>query len=187
MSAITTRKMTVAEYLAWGERPENTESRDELVEGQVVPMPPPGQNHGVICYLVAGLFFDYFRRHGPGFAMTNDTGLVVAPDTVRGVDVAVFLGSMAGRIKSGYATEMPALCVEVVSPSDRPAQIQKRVKQYHAAGVLLVWVIQPEDKAVMVHRKGKAVELLEGDAELSGVPEFPSFSCRVTDLFPLDE
>ncbi len=184
MSAITTRKMTVAEYIAWGERPENADSRDELVNGEVVSMPPAGRPHGMICYLIAGLLFGYFRRHGPGFAATNDAGLIVAPDTVRGVDVAAFVGQVTADDKVGYGVRMPVLCVEVVSPTDRPAQLQKRVKQYHAAGVPLVWLVQPEDRAVMVHRKGQPVELLEGDAELTAEAELPGFTCRVSDLFP---
>ena len=183
MSAITTRKMTVAEYLAWGERPENAESRDELVNGEVVTVPPPGRPHGVICFVIAGLFYDYLRRHGPGFATTNDAGLIVAPDTVRGVDVAVFVGEVTEDDEVGYGVRMPVLCVEVVSPSDRPAQLQKRVTQYHAAGVPLVWLVQPEDRAVMVHRKGQPVEYLEGDAELTGEPDLPGCSCRVSAFF----
>ena len=182
--ATTTQRMTVEEYLAWGERPENADRRTELVEGEVVEMPSPGDAHGVICYLLAGHFFVYFQQHPPGYARTNDSGFVVSTDTVRGVDVAVFATGMKGVVLSGYGKRVPVLCAEVVSPSDRMTQVHKRVKQYHTAGVSLVWVVQPEDRAVLVHRKGKPVELFEGDAELTTDPEFPGFACRVSDLFP---
>ena len=181
--ATTTQRMTVEEYLAWGERPENAESRDELVNGEVVPMPPPGRPHGIICFIIAGLFFDYFRHHGPGYATANDAGLIVAPDTVRGVDVAVFVGEVTEDDEKGYGVRMPVLCVEVVSPSDRPIELHKRVTQYHTAGVPIVWIVQPGDRAVFVHRKGQPVELFEGHDELTAEPELPGFSCRVSAFF----
>ena len=183
MSAITTRKMTVAEYVAWGERPENADLRTELVDGEVIEVPSPIRKHGIICMLVAKLLLEYFEHHGPGFLASNDSGLVVAKDTVRGVDLAAFFGDPDEDDEVGYGVRMPVLCVEVVSPSDRPGQLQKRVTQYHAAGVPLVWVVQPKDKAVVVHRKGQTVEYLEGDAELTGGPELPGFACRVSAFF----
>lgn len=183
MSAITAQKMTVAEYLAWGEQAGNAELRTELVDGEVIDVPPPSRKHGRICILVAKLLAEYLERHGLGFVVGNDSGLIVAQDTVRGVDVAAFLGDPDEDDEVGYGVRMPVLCVEVVSPSDRPAQLQKRVTQYHAAGVPSVWLVQPEDRAVMVHRKGQPVEYLEGDAELSAEPDLPGFSCRVSAFF----
>lgn len=183
MSAITTRKMTVAEYLAWGERPENAELSTELVDGEVIEMPPAGRKHGIICSRIGRLVDEYFDLNGPGFVAGNDSGLIVAIDSVRGVDVAAFLGDPDEDDDVGYGVRMPVLCVEVVSPSDRPSQLQKCVTQYHAAGVPLVWVVQPKDQAVMVHRKGQTVEYLEGDAELTGGPELPGFACRVSAFF----
>jgi len=189
MSAITTRKMTVAEYLAWGERPENAELRTELVDGEVIEMPPAADGHGTICYLIAGHFFVYFLTHPPGYARTNDSGFVVAPNTVRGPDVAVFKQEMKGVVLSGYGKRTPVLCAEVASPSDRMTQLHNRVKQYHAAGVSVVWIVRPEDRVITAHRKGDPVELFEGDAVLTAEPEFPGFSCRLADLFapPSDE
>ena len=183
MSAITTRKMTVAEYLAWGERPENAEFRTELGDGEVIDMPPVGRKHGIICSRIGRLVDEHFDLHGPGFVAGNDSGLIVAIDSVRGVDVAAFLGDPDENDEVGYGVRMPVLCVEVVSPSDRPAQLQKRVTQYHAAGVPLVWVVQPKDQAVTVHRRGQTVEYLEGDAELTGGLDLPGFSCRVSAFF----
>ncbi len=180
----TTKLLTVEEYAAWGERPENADRRTELVEGEVVKMPPAADGHGTICYLIAGHFFVYFSQHPPGYARTNDSGFVVAPNTVRGPDVAVFKQEMKGVVLSGYGKRTPVLCAEVVSPSDRMTQLHKRVKQYHAAGVSVVWVVQPEDRAILVHRKGCPVELIEGDTELTVEPEFPGFRCRLVDLFP---
>ncbi len=184
MAAITTRKMTVAEYLTWGEQPGNAELRTELVEGEVVEMPPAGRWHGVVCGLVSLLLGEYLRRRGVGFLTGNDSGLVVAADSLRAPDLAVFSGKLTKGDRHGYGLTKPALCVEVISPTDRPGQLMKRVRQYHAAGVPLVWLIDPDEQAVHVHRKGQPVEWLEGDAELTAEVELPGFTCRVSELFP---
>jgi Uma2 family endonuclease len=184
MSAITTQKMTVAEYLEWGQRPENADRRTELVDGEVIEVPPAGRWHGVICILVGGLLQDYLRQRGIGFLTSNDSGLVVAADSVRGPDLAAFTCKLTRDDRHGYGSTKPALCVEVISPTDRPGQLMKRARQYHAAGVPLVWLVDPDEQAVHVHRKGQPVELLEGDAELTAEVELPGFTCRVSALFP---
>ena len=183
MSAITTRKMTVAEYVAWGERPENAELRTELVDGEVVEMSSPGEIHGFVCYMVALAFGGYFQRHGPGYALMNDTGWVVSPDTVRGPDVSVFIGPARGKLSRGHVTRTPTVCVEVVSPSNRPGEIKARVAQYLDAGVILVWVIYPDTQVVVVHRPKAVAEIFEPESDITAEPELPGFSCSVAYLF----
>ena len=109
---------------------------------------------------------------------------MVAIDTVLSVDVAVYPWAYEESFgPGGWGTQTPAICVDIVSPWDRPAQLQKRVLKYHAAGVLAVWNVQTEDRAVMVHRKGCPVEYLEGDAVLIAGAELPGFSRRVSAFF----
>ena len=183
MSAITTRKMTVAEYVEWGERPENADRRTELVDGEVVEVPSPRHFHCLVCNLVGHYLTLYFFKYGSGYTLNNDGGIVLSPTTMRGPDVSAFTGVMTDDDEKGYGVRMPVLCVEVVSPSDRPTELHKRVTQYHAAGIPIVWVVQPGDRAVFVHRKGKPVELFEGHDELTAEPELPGFACRVSAFF----
>ena len=82
-----------------------------------------------------------------------------------------------------YATAPPIIAVEVVSPEDRINKIAAKVDEYLAFGVKQVWVVDPESKDVAVHRPGKSMTLLEGDADLLGGDDLPSFSCRVFDFF----
>ena len=46
-----------------------------------------------------------------------------------------------------------------------------------------MWNVQPEDRAVIVHRKGGPVEYLEGDDVLTAGPELPGFSYPVSVFF----
>jgi Uma2 family endonuclease len=133
------------------------------------------------------LFARYFDANPPGYATTNNSGFIVAHDTVRGVDIAVYRTALrASDSNTTYSSKIPALCVEVLSPNDRPGMTHKRVQQYLAAGVPLVWVVQPDELGVFVHRPGHPVDFLEGDAELTAAAELPGFACRVSDFFAKD-
>ena len=175
--------MTVAEYAEWGMQPGSPDSRDELIDGEIVPLLAHHRMHGLANALIGGCLYQYFENHGPGYA-TLGSGVVVAPDSVLSVDVAVYPWAYKeSRGPGGWADRTPAICVDIVSPWDRPAQLQRRVLKYHAAGVPVVWTVQPEDRAVIVHGKCCGVEYLEGDDVLTAGPELPGFSCRVSAFF----
>ena len=47
----------------------------------------------------------------------------------------------------------------------------------------MVWVIDPEDRTVDVHRPNVDAVLLEDTDELAGDPELPGFRCPVAAFF----
>jgi Uma2 family endonuclease len=63
-------------------------------------------------------------------------------------------------------------------------EITEKVEEYLAAGVSLVWVIDPENEIVYVHRKDGSVTKLHSNDELSGEDIIPGFACKLMDLFP---
>ncbi|MDB5311991.1 MAG: hypothetical protein JWO38_6193 [Gemmataceae bacterium] len=188
MATTTTPKMTVEEFFEWANRPENEGKRFELEAGEVMEMPSPGELHGFICWLTSMLLGNYLFRRGAGYACTNDTGLIVqrGPDTVRGPDLMVFLESRNPEDMSRtFCDRVPALVVEVFSPSDRPGRLNRRIDQYHRRGVPLVWVIYPEERTVNVYRPNEFPKVLDETDELTGNGVLPDFRCPVRDLFAL--
>lgn len=180
--------MTAAEFCEWVERPENAGRWWELDRGTVIEMPPPQALHGTLCGWVAHILWDFAVRRGRGRVTTNDTGLIVEenPDTVRGVDVMFFGESTPfAQIPAGYEAGLPALVIEVRSPSDRQNPMSRRVAQYLARGVPVVWVIDPDDQTVGVHQAGQVPLVASGDAELTGADALPDLRLRVSDLFNL--
>ena len=175
--------MTVAEYAEWGMSSDAPDSRDELIDGVIVPLLPHYVMHALANGLIAFKLGQYFDQHPPGYA-TIGSGVVVGPDSVLSVDVAVYPWAYEESDgPGGWGTETPAICVDIVSPWDRMAQLQRRVMKYHAAGVPVVWQVQPEDRAVIVHGRGCGVEYLDGDDVLTADPELPGFACRVSAFF----
>ena len=88
------------------------------------------------------------------------------------------------RGSEGYFDRAPDITVDVVEPNETYTQVRWKALDYVAAGVRLVWVIDPTSRSAEVHpSEGPGVILLE-DAELDGGDVLPGFRCRVGDLLP---
>lgn len=185
MATVHTGKMTADQFWDWCQRPENVDRRVELDRGEVVEMPPPGEVHGVLCWWIGFLLGGYVQRHG-GLIANNDTGLVVQEDpaTVRGVDVMLFSEvSLRQPLQPGHSRRLPQLVVEVVSPSDKPNRLNRRIGDYLRRGVQLVWIIDPADRTVGVHRPGELPAILDEGDDLTGDGVLPDLRLSVAEVF----
>lgn len=88
--------------------------------------------------------------------------------------------------EAGHARIPPDLAVEVVSAHDLFTEVQVKAGEYLAAGVPLVWLVDPKAEQVLVYRgDGSAARLTAADM-LSGGDVLPGFECRLAELFALD-
>jgi len=89
------------------------------------------------------------------------------------------------RLPAGHVPIPPDIAVEVVSPNDTVYEVDVKVEEYLAAGVPLVWVVNPETRAVHVYRGDGTVERLgEGD-DLTAPGLIPALHHKVAELFTL--
>jgi Uma2 family endonuclease len=63
-------------------------------------------------------------------------------------DVCLGLGP---KPKGGPLVDPPFLAVEVMSPDDRPGQMEDKIRDYLTCGVKYVWVVDPESRSAVVH------------------------------------
>jgi Uma2 family endonuclease len=89
-----------------------------------------------------------------------------------------------GWLADGFFTIAPDLAVEVLSPNDLAYEVDEKIREYLDAGVNLVWIINPEQRLVTVHRADGTVAKLKETGTLDGEQVIPGFSCRVGELFP---
>jgi Uma2 family endonuclease len=159
--------MTIAEFEAME---EGDGYRSELVRGYVVREPPPATYHGSVVVRIAHYLEEHVSARRLG-AVFGNAGFVLeeTPPTVRGPDVAFLSAARipADAPRRGFWRVGPDLAVEVLSPSDRrarrggdsapkrsrpeaacpdpraPAELRDKVNQYFAAGVRIVWLVDP--------------------------------------------
>ena len=73
---------------------------------------------------------------------------------MRAPDVAYYASRRWASVQGpdGYLEVPPNLAVEVVSPGDGPREVRDKVAAWLAAGVALVWVVDPRARTIAIHR-----------------------------------
>lgn len=159
----------------------------ELIRGELSPMPPPGELHGLIVANIVFILKTYTRGIGKGYVIGNDAGLITArdPDTVRGVDVMLFLDPQwpQGKVPSGYTDIPPDLTAEVRSPSQSWQEMKEKAEEYMEMGVPMVWIVDPASKRVTVFTPNGDPETLAMENEIEGGEALPGFRCKVAEMF----
>jgi len=144
--ATTSKVLTYKEWLALPE----VEGVEEVVNGEIVKMPPNKWNHARVVEALArrlGARLDPEVTH----VVTSVFGLVVRqePLALRVPDLAVF--KVDGIVeKDGYIHSAPELVVEVLSPANTRAERAAKLKDYEILGVPEVWVVSLEAQTVEV-------------------------------------
>ena len=87
------------------------------------------------------------------------------------------------RRPQGFLDVAPELTVEILSPTDRPDRVRRKLDEYFAAGVRLVWVIDPATRSVQVHHGHGEPRSLGTGAILTGGDVLPGFEMPVDDIF----
>jgi Uma2 family endonuclease len=107
------------------------------------------------------------------------------PDSVVGIDVTYISAEIAAR-STGETTLIdgaPILAVEILSPNDTLEEIDEKIDEYLAAGVALVWIINPRWRTAVGYRPNEEPEIVNARQELTAEPHLPGFRVRVEDLF----
>jgi Uma2 family endonuclease len=157
----------------------------ELVDGILVE-----KGMGFTESALAGFLLSVLR----GFIVPRNLGLVCGadgmlrlfPGLVREPDVAYISW---GRIPGGrYPTEAignfaPDLAVEVLSRSNTPAEMARKRREYFAAGVRLVWEVDPRARTIAVYLGPEVSTVMDASQILDGGEVLPGFLLPLADLF----
>lgn len=159
----------------------------ELVGGRIVRMTPTNPTHGRIEVNVAVALSRFVRTQNLGVVMAGEVGVFTTrnPDTVRAPDV-LFLSHArdAGRTRrDGFLEVAPDLVVEILSPTDRPDTVRRKLDEYLAAGVRLAWVIDPAARTVHVHPASGEPRSLAAGEVLAGADVLPGFALPLDEIF----
>ncbi len=161
----------------------------ELIDGRLVER-DMGTKSSWIAGQLLGLLIAHLREKQLGWVFPADNGYQCFPNhpnRVRKPDVSfIRAGKLPNEeLPSGHCRIAPDLVAEVVSPNDLYADVFRKVLEFLEARVSLVWVIDPDSRAVMVYRADGTVQLLREQDQLSGESVLNGFACRIEELFPV--
>jgi Uma2 family endonuclease len=163
--------------------------RYELLRGELTHVAPTGEAHGDVVRELIWRLESYVRAHDPtlGKVVVPDTAFVLArdPDTTVVPDVAFIRFSRLAnaRDRTRYIHAAPDLAVEVISPSDKPTRIARKVALYLEMGVGRVLLIDPEARTVDVFRPDAPSITLRADDVFEAGDILPGFQFRTGDIF----
>ena len=132
--------------------------------------------------------------HLTNFVQQNQLGIVtgadgmmrLAPGIVRIPDVA-FLSwdRLPDRQvpREPLPSVVPDLAVEILSTSNTQQEMQGKLRDYFAAGVRLVWYVDPPAKCVQVYRDVDTAEIVEAPQTIAGGEVLPGFALSLADFF----
>ena len=153
---------TYADYKAWELKPGE---RYELIHGEAYAMSAPSTVHQLILadmmrQITAFLFGKRCRAIPAPYDVRLFPEKDESDDTVVQPDISVICdGEKLG--KEG-CLGAPDFVVEILSPSNTHAEMSRKFHLYRKAGVREYWVVNGEDRTVVVH-------LFEGDAIISRI------------------
>ena len=130
--------------------------------------------------------FEFVEPRNLGL-LGGEAGMVrLALDLVRIPDVCFVNWD---RIPEGKVPEkpipklVPNLAAEVLSPSNTPSEMKRKRREYFKAGVQLMWIVDPEERTVVVWTKGRKPKTLTEAQTLDGGNVLPGFELPLKDLF----
>ena len=177
--------MTTAAELATIADLERHPGRCELIDGEIIDMAPAGFEHGRAVAKISRIIGAFLDKSGlPGAVLAGDPGFILDDQNVLAPDVAFLTPErVAEAPPQGFMPFLPALAVEVVSPSDTHTKVVSKARRWIRHGVALVWIADPRNQTVEVYRKDRDVVVLDETAHVDGADVLPGFSCLVGEFF----
>lgn len=167
----------------------------ELLNGERVPLSPNLSPHGWPTRALFRALDQHCSANHLGEVFTEMTFVLLEksnwvegsrqPDVmfISAAQYAAYKANTVDREKKPMIL-IPEAVAEIISPTDRYSDVNLKVDLYLKDGVKLIWVIDPQRRAVMVYRAGsdKPEQLSIGDS-LDGYDVIPGFTMPVADLF----
>lgn len=173
-------------YEEWLRMPTVEDGREEVVNGEIIFMPPNHYPHAEIVQRLVWRLASPLPEKQVAI-LGSDFGMMISRDplTCRSPDIALF--QRKGLvIRDGLYWSAPELVIEVLSPSETRRRKQQKLDDYARIAVPEAWIISPEAQHAEIHllSDGKfqlSKVLVEGDLEPT---RFPGVSIPIFEIWP---
>lgn len=157
----------------------------ELVDGVLVEK-AMGQREGFLAATLIGFLWTFLRAHKLGVVGAPDTLMRLQPGQDRLPDVSFTAWEnlpTADAHMQRVGRYAPDLAVEILSPNNTRKEIERKRREYFTAGTKLVWIVDPDARAVAVFTDPNTHTVLTEADTLDGGTVLPGFILPLADLF----
>jgi Uma2 family endonuclease len=157
----------------------------ELVDGVLVEK-AMGWRESLLASVLTTILSNFVRPRNLGLVAGADGPLRLASGLVRMPDVASVSWDRLPnrRVPSEPIPALaPDLVVEVLSAGNTPGEMARKRQEYFAAGVRLVWLVDPEARTVEVFTAPEQSTVLHEERTLEGGAVLPGLALPLRELF----
>jgi Uma2 family endonuclease len=166
---------------------DETKRRIEFTDGRVEFLPMPTEVHEALVQFLFIALYQFVNQTDCGKVYFSGIRLRIRPRKLRLPDV-IFLHKDHFHARHNRVWDGADLVMEVVSPDpkDRQRDYEQKLADYAEGGVAEYWIVDPDERRVLVHRLEEGRYALHGEfrpgqqaisALLNG------FTINVADLF----
>ncbi len=137
----------------------------EYVDGHIEERPVPEFDHAQLQIFIGGLLLRHKKSWGVRIA--GDARIQTTPMRFRLPDLCI---TRASEPKEQVLRTPPLLCIEILSPEDRPSRIQRKCEEFLMMGVLAVWVLNTRDRLIRVYTASATTDHRDGLVTVPGTP-----------------
>lgn len=180
------RPITLEAFLALPE----TEPASDFIDGQIIQKPMPQGKHSRLQDKFVNVINDTVESNKVACAFPELRCICGANAVVP--DISVFTWEHLpiddnGEIANAFSIA-PDWMIEILSPGQRYPKVIKKIQCCLQQGTSMGWLIDPNDRAVLIHLPAKEVQvvLIDEPDTLLPMPDFMSgLSYTIADLFNL--
>ncbi|HXR08846.1 MAG TPA: Uma2 family endonuclease [Candidatus Acidoferrum sp.] len=157
----------------------------ELLDGDLI-MSPVHENHGAVCVEISMLIGAFVQRRKLGKVYDSSTGYRLTKDLLLSPDVSFVSNARLKKIRVApdrFLAGAPDLAVEVLSPSDRMTQVNRKLEHYFEHGAKLAWLVNLPKQQVHIYTADSIEALTDLDDVLTGGAVLPGFKCKLRRIF----
>ncbi len=171
----------------------DTEGPFEYVEGKRIPLSPNKFEHGLLLKRLFAVLLAYEESSHLGEVFIEMPFVQLDTSSwVKGSRVPDLLFILTEKLRlykaqlENYGDKplilVPDLAIEIVSPGNTYTEVDDKVTEYLADGVQAVWVVNPRNQSIKVHRLNMPdVRFRAGETLIDEL--LPGFSMELAKLF----
>ncbi|WP_218081903.1 Uma2 family endonuclease [Anthocerotibacter panamensis] len=156
----------------------------ELVDGQAVPKVSPQETHSILTFTLTTLLSRWAKFHG---RVRLEWALALKR---RGEDWApvpdvtyISYERLPASVRRTRACPVPPeLVLEILSPGQTIQEFENKAQDYFAAGVLRMWLVEPDALFLQVFFPDRPSQIYTGDIPITD-PLFPGLSLSIKEIF----
>jgi Uma2 family endonuclease len=173
-----TKPMTFAEFEELPDAP----GKRELLDGELIELPPAKQKHLIIQHRIADVLRRYLAGRDLGTAYV-EAGFYLATRHWVQPDASIVFNEQGRRSDpDGYLEGAPALAVEVISRGNTAESVDNKIAKYFENGAREVWVWYPKTRRVHLYRDAFRNTVVTGAGTLIS-EAFPGLEVPLDDIF----